>query len=100
MALCGSVLAAEQGYDLRSRCLLWPTGPITWEVLDRPGEAPRSFTLDADGAVALLNATIQRAESFGLTWRKEPLRLDPSPQLVDLVRTSQEIAATQGTEAE
>ncbi len=100
MALCGATLAAEEGYDLRSRCLLWPTGPMTWEVLDRPGEAPRTFTLDAGGAIALFKAAVERAESLGLSWHKEPLRLDPSPQLVDLVRTSQEIAAAQGTEAE
>lgn len=100
MALCGATLAAEDGYDLRSRCLLWPTGPMTWEVLDRPGEAPRGFSLDADRAVALFKAAVERAESLGLSWRKEPLRLDPSPQLVDLVRTSQEIAATQGKEEE
>lgn len=100
MALCGATLAAEDGYDLRSRCLLWPTGPMTWELLDRPGESPRTYTLDADGAVALLEAAVERAESLGLSWRKDPLQLKPSPQLVDLVRTSQEIAATQGTEEE
>lgn len=100
MALCGATLAAEEGYDLRSRCLLWPTGPMTWEILDRPGETPRRLSLDGDQAVALLKAAVERAESLGLTWHKEPLRLDPSPQLVDLVRTSQEIAAAQGTEGE
>lgn len=100
LALCGATLAAEEGYDLRSRCLLWPTGPMIWEVLDRPGETPERFVLDANSAVALFNAAVSRAESLGLSWRKEPLRLDPSPQLVDLVRTSQEIAATEGTEAE
>jgi len=100
MALCGATLAAEEGYDLRSRCLLWPNGPMTWEVLDRPGEEPRSFTLNAEDAVALFNAAVERAEARGLVWRKEALRLEPSPQLVDLVRTSQEIAAAQGTEGE
>lgn len=100
MALCGATLAAENGYDLRSRCLLWPTGPVVWEILDRPGEPPRTFTLDADGAIALFEGAVERAKSLGLEWREEPLRLVPSPQLIDLVRTSQEIAATQGAEDE
>ena len=29
--LLAAALAAEAGLDLRSRCLLWPTAPLTWE---------------------------------------------------------------------
>ena len=29
LALTAAALAAESGFDLRSRCLLWPTGPLT-----------------------------------------------------------------------
>src|SRR6185437_15101763 len=41
LALCAGVLASERGTSLRSRCQLWPEAARAWELLDRPGEAPR-----------------------------------------------------------
>ncbi|MDP2953352.1 MAG: type I-U CRISPR-associated RAMP protein Csb1/Cas7u, partial [Chloroflexota bacterium] len=38
-ALYAAALVREHGADLRSRCLLVPTGSIVWELLDRPGDA-------------------------------------------------------------
>ena len=42
----------------------------------------------------------KRAEKAGLKWRSEPLTLTPSPQLIGLVRKSQELAAAQTGDAE
>lgn len=42
--------------------------------------------------------TITVAEKAGLTWRKQPLQLNPAPQLVELLKRSQEIAAAESTE--
>jgi CRISPR-associated protein Csb1 len=94
LGLCGAVLAAERGLDLRSRCLLWPTAPLTWELLDRPGQESVSYTLEADEAIALLKAAVQHAEAAGLSWLTNPLKLKPAKKLVDLVRKSQELAIT------
>jgi CRISPR-associated protein Csb1 len=33
------------------------------------------------------------AEKLGLTWQKEPVKLTPSPNLVALLKRSQDIAA-------
>lgn len=96
LGLCGAVLAAERGFDLRSRCLLWPTAPLTWELLARPGEESRSYVLDADSAISLLSDTVKQARSLGLPWLTEPLRLQPARKLVELVRKSQELAITSG----
>ena len=43
LGLCAATLAAEAGYDLRSRCLLWPIEPLNWKVLGRPGAPADGF---------------------------------------------------------
>jgi len=100
LGLCAATLAFEAGLDLRSRCLLWPDGPLQWELLDRPGEEPRRCTLDADGALALLADAVAAARAAGLPWPEEPLALEPSAELVKLVRLSQHELVKEGAEAE
>jgi CRISPR-associated protein Csb1 len=89
LGLTAATLAFEAGTDLRSRCLLWPDGPMVWELLDRPGDEPRRFSLTGDAAVALLEEAVKAARERGLPWPEEPLVLKPSAQLVKLVRLSQ-----------
>ncbi len=96
LGLCGAVLAAERGLDLRSRCLLWPTAPLTWELLDRPGKKSDPFEMDAAAAIKLLADAVQHAKELGLTWLNEPLKLKPAKKLVELVRKSQELAIVSG----
>jgi len=82
LALTAAALAAESGFDLRSRCLLWPTG-----------KAPAEITLTAKDAIKLLGEAVAAAEKLGLVWQKEPVKLTPSPNLVALLKRSQDIAA-------
>jgi CRISPR-associated protein Csb1 len=96
LGLCGAVLAADRGLDLRSRCLLWPTSPLAWELLDRPGTNSYSFELQATTAIDLLVSAVKYASKLGLSWKSEPLKLKPSANLVKLVRNSQEKAITSG----
>ena len=96
LGLCGAVLAAERGLDLRSRCLLWPTAPLIWELLDRPGKPAESIELDADTAIKLLTEAVAQAKKAGLAWMEEPLKLKPAKKLVELVRKSQELAIVSG----
>ncbi len=97
LGLAAATLAQADG-DLRSRCQLFPQHPPLWAVLDRPGESPEQFELDASGAIDLLNAAISTAKAAGLPWEGE-IALTPAPELVELVRRSQELAATSGPEA-
>lgn len=99
LGLCGATLAFESGMGLRSRCLLWPEGPMTWELLDRPGEAPKQYALDGDGAVALLSEAIKKAGEAGLPWPEKPVELVPSQELVKLVRLSQSELVKEGGES-
>lgn len=96
IGLCAGVLASEQGVSLRSRCNLIPVAPRVWELLDRPGAEPRRFTIGGDAAVALLNEAVAAAKAVGLTWMEEKLVLKPAPELQELIRRSQEVAAAEG----
>ena len=99
LGLCASTLAFESGMGLRSRCLLWPEGPMDWELLARPGEAPKKFSLTGDEATALLNASIENASEAKLPWESEPVPLKPSAQLLKLVRLSQLEAVKESPDA-
>ncbi|HEY2932255.1 MAG TPA: type I-U CRISPR-associated RAMP protein Csb1/Cas7u [Acidobacteriota bacterium] len=93
LALCAGALTEEQGCDLRSRCQLVPTEPVMWELLDKPGEEPAKFNLSGNAAISLFNDALQAAKDAGLPWREKELVLTPSPQLIELVRRSQELAS-------
>jgi CRISPR-associated protein Csb1 len=98
LGLCAAALAAEAGLDLRSRCLLWPTSPLTWELLSKPGHKDEGLTLEANDAILILKEAIDAAKQIGLPWREAPLCLIPSEQLVKLVLKSQRLALAQGGE--
>ena len=85
--------------DLRSRCQLFAVQMPMWELLDRPGEPSREFELGAEDALKLLQAAIAEAKNSGLPWEGE-IVLAPSPDLVELVRRSQELASTSRTEGD
>jgi len=72
----------EDGYDLRSRCLL-DGKPGTLQFVGRG--ATHDFELDADAAAHLLAEAAAQAMGVGLPWPEEPLVLQPSPDLSHLV---------------
>ena len=86
---------ARSDVDLRSRCHLFAEQKPIWALLDQPGDAPREFELDADSALDLLRQAIAAAKGAGLPWEGE-VELTPSPDLVELVRRSQELASASG----
>ena len=100
LALCAGVLAAERGASLRSRCHLWPVSTRQWEILERPGQEPRKFSISGEEAIQLLNEAVAAAELAGIVWRKEKISLTPTPEFAELVRRSQEVQAKDGGEGE
>lgn len=98
LGLCSAALAFEGGVGLRSRSLLWPDAPMTWQLLERPGTPPHEFQLTADQAIALLKEAIRAARECGLAWSEEPVILKPSAELLKLVRLSQAEATKEGAE--
>jgi CRISPR-associated protein Csb1 len=98
LGLCSATLAFAPGMDLRSRCVLFPEGPMTWDLLDEPGQPPEQFSLDRNSAIALFDGAIAAAKKAKLPWNTEPIVLKPSKQLVQLVRKSQELAVSESDE--
>jgi CRISPR-associated protein Csb1 len=95
LALVGLTLSLERGSDLRSRCLLFPEGPLSFELLETPGK-PTAISLDSVQAIAIYDEAVKAATKLGLPWETAPTVLTPSPDLVALVKKSQELAAVGG----
>jgi len=93
IGLCAGIFASEAGTSLRSRCHLWPVGGREWELLERPGQETRKFRMNGEEASILLGEAIKTAKRGGLAWMEQKLTLRPTPELVELVRQSQELAA-------
>ena len=49
--------------------------------------------LTGDEAAALLHEAVAAAKALGLGWMDTKLELKPAPELVQLIRKSQEVAA-------
>jgi CRISPR-associated protein Csb1 len=94
LALGAATMAFAPGMDLRSRCLLFPEGPMVWGLLGKPGETPATFTLDIDSSKKLLDDAVAAAKKAKLPWNTDPIVLTPSKQLVELVAKSQALAIT------
>lgn len=94
LGLLGAVLARRDGADLRSRCFLLPSEPFTWELLSHPGVAPTTYRVAPEEMIALYREALAAAEAAGLEIELEELKLIPAPQLRELVRRGQELAAS------
>ncbi len=95
--ILAATLSAENGGALRSRCLLWPDGPMVWDLLEAPGSEPRNFCADSAQALALARDAAAHAEKAGLGWRKDKISLAPSENLQSLAQRSQQIHASSRT---
>ena len=83
---------ARADTDLRSRCHLIPQNPVLWELLYQPGQPPAEFPMNETAAIALLDEAIISAQNAGLPW-ENIIQLTPSPELLELVKLSQELDA-------
>ncbi len=97
LGLLAAVLVREEGADLRSRCQLIPTQTFMWELLDKPGETPKTFELDAETAMKIFKKALQAALGSKLPW-ENVITLEPHPQLVELVARSQDLEAREAGE--
>ncbi len=92
LALVGLTLSLERGCDLRSRCLLFPEGQLSFELLETPGK-PTPISLDSKTAIDVYDKAVEAAKGLKISWDTTPITLTPSPELVALVKKSQELAA-------
>ncbi len=90
LGLTAAALAFEQGFDLRSRCVLVTDGPMGFEAVARDGKA-LPFELSGANALKLVAEAADRASAAGLPWRAYELTLRPADRLVELIRRSREL---------
>jgi CRISPR-associated protein Csb1 len=87
LGLHAVALLLEDGYDLRSRCLLVPVSRTT-EWLGSTATETQAIELDHHVTGAALTKAVERARGQGLRWEAGRIELVPSEKLVELVRRS------------
>jgi CRISPR-associated protein Csb1 len=92
IGIAGTVLSYEAGYDLRSRCVLTPSAPLEFELINRGSATGDRYQVTRQQAIDLVHDAAQASSKAGLTWRAEPLQLTPSPKLVELVKRSKDLS--------
>ncbi len=98
LGLAAAVLSYEDGFDLRSRCVLAAVDDQRFELVRRGAAEDTSFTLDRESALALVAEASTKAAEFGLAWADEEILLTPAERLVELVRRSQTVAEAHDSE--
>ena len=95
LALCALTLQAEQGYDLRSRCLLLPIEPLRFECIGPTANEVTAWSLTAATAKAAFAEAVRRAEGIGIHWQTGLIPLTAQPKLEELVRRSRAATAAE-----
>lgn len=91
LALAAVVYQKEQqGYDLRSRCVLIPADKAAFEII-RTSTDTMKFSLTTHQAKNIFDEAVKAAVAAGFEWQTNPLELTPKPALVELVKRSREL---------
>ena len=85
----------EMDFDLRSRCLLLPTHPPRLELLGRDGSTHEQVEVDRESAARILEEAAHHATEMEIGWETAEIRLEPAPKLLELIRRSRKVAATE-----
>jgi CRISPR-associated protein Csb1 len=85
----------DSGYALRSRCHLIPVEEPVFELIGNRADEVRKVQIDAKGAAKLLVSCVEAAQQAGLAWHTDPIQLQPSERLIELVRMSEQATAVE-----
>ena len=85
----------EMDFDLRSRCLLLPTHPPRLELLRRDGSPGEVVEVDRATSARILEGAAVQARAAGIGWETSDIRLVPAPKLLELIRRSRKVSATE-----
>lgn len=91
LALCALAEQYEQGYQLRSGCLLQPVSEPEWIIDGKTATEKINLEMEPSKARMLLKDAVKAAEECGLKWPEKPIELEPSPELAELVRRNREL---------
>jgi CRISPR-associated protein Csb1 len=89
LALASFCHMKDQGYDLRSRCLLIPpeNEVPSFELIGNDGKI-ETFDLGAEEADELYAQAVGKAKSLGLPWEEEVINLVPEDWLIEAAGAS------------
>jgi len=88
LALVALNLQFNQGYQLRSGCLLQAVEAPVWKALGRIATDDREFTLTLEESLTIFQQAVTVATKVGLAWGAEIPTLTPSAKLIKLVEES------------
>jgi CRISPR-associated protein Csb1 len=100
IALFALARQVATGYSLRSRCHLVPVEEPVFELIGNRAGDVRTVRIDAAHALQLVRQSVEAARNAGLAWHSDPIQLDASPRLIDLVRMSEQALVPQAEEEE
>jgi CRISPR-associated protein Csb1 len=100
LGLAAMTYQREAGYDLRSRCLLVPVEPAVYELVPAEGGAAHQYSFSPAEARAVLQEAVTQARRAGLEWTEADVVLTPSPELVTLLRSSEDIGMAWATDTD
>ena len=95
LGVASIVYQHEMDYDLRSRCLLIPQHPPRIELLGRDGAPAEVVDIDRLVAMNILDCAASHAAGEGIGWETDETRLVPAPKLVELIKRSRALSATE-----
>ena len=85
----------EMDFDLRSRCLLLPAHPPALELLGRDGSSAEVVEVDRASSARILREAAEQATAAGIGWMADEIRLEPAPKLLELIRRSRKVSASE-----
>ena len=85
----------EMDFDLRSRCLLLPTHLPRLELLRRDGSPGEIVEVNRATSSRILREAAAQATAAGVGWETDEIRLLPAPKLLELIRRSRKVSATE-----
>lgn len=88
LALRMLALQVEQGYDLRSGCLLVPEQEPTIELVGRLGKVEASWPVIQTRSDEILSDAIEQGRKHGLRWEAQKINLVASDAQLALLRQS------------
>ena len=94
LGLAAMVYQRAEGYDLRSRCVLIPEGPLQIEILHGDGSPPATYGLSRAEASSLVSQAQAEAGKLGMAWDAQGLDLKPAPKLAALILKSRDRSRT------
>lgn len=90
MSLAAIMYMMDEGYDLRSRCLLVPAGDVVLEIIANNGSITQ-YSISKDISRKIFNEGVLKIKEIGIPWPEEPIVVYPNARLRSVIENELEI---------